>query len=548
MQGLMQDYPLVVPSILDYAAKFHGEQEVIGVSADERRVERSTYRQVAQRARLAALALKRLGVRPGDRVATLGFNTLRHLESWYAIMGLGAVCHTLNPRLFQADLQYIINHAEDSIILADAMFVGLLEALLPHCPSVKRVVLMTDERHMPKQSKLEVLCYEDLLEEENANLEGFQWDVTDEGQACGLCYTSGTTGPPKGVLYSHRSNFLHAMLTCLTDVFDLRSSSTMLAVVPMFHANSWGLAFACPMIGAKLVLPGPYLDGASVYQLMQDVGVTHTAGVPTVWMGLLDHMEKKRLRLTSLRMLAVGGAACPRHLIEFFEGQHGVEVLQLWGMTELSPLGTLGAIKGSLQHLNQEDRIRLKLKQGRPAVLTDMRIVDEEGREVAWDGKTAGELQVRGPTTISRYYKSDGPATDADKWFNTGDVATMDELGHMQITDRSKDVIKSGGEWISSIEIENAAAGHPQVAEAAVIAMPDEKWGERPLLVVAPKEGQSPSREEVLGYLEGKVARWWMPDDVVFVKEIPHTATGKISKLTLRKQFEGHRPSPRSRM
>lgn len=547
MRGLMQEQPLVVTSILDYAAKVHGEQEVVSVSV-EGAVERSTYRQVAVRAKLAALALKQLGVRRGDRVATLAFNTVRHLEAWYAISGIGAVCHTLNPRLFEEDLAYIINHAQDSIIMADTTFVGLLESLLPRCPSVQHVVLLTDERHMPKQCGLEQpLCYEDLLEEEAGNLAGFQWEAVDENAACGLCYTSGTTGPPKGVLYTHRSNFLHAFVVVMPDSLDLKSSSCVLAVVPMFHANSWGLAFAAPMVGARLVLPGPFLDGASVYKLLEEQHITHTAGVPTVCLGLVDHMEQHRLKLSSLRLLVVGGAACPRRLIDFFEAQHGVEVRQAWGMTELSPIGTVGAVKGSTAHLGREALTQLKLKQGRPHVLIDMRIVGDDGKELPWDGKAFGNLQVRGPHTVSKYFNSDAAAADADGWFDTGDVATIDHLGHMQITDRSKDVIKSGGEWISSIEIENVAVGHPAVAEAAVIAIPDAKWGERPLLVVAPKPGQSPTREQLLEYLEGKIARWWMPDDVVFVKEIPHTATGKISKLTLRKQFGSHHP-PRSRL
>ncbi|EFN53923.1 hypothetical protein CHLNCDRAFT_48981 [Chlorella variabilis] len=526
MRGLMQDAPLVTTSILDYAAKWHGEAEIVSMTV-EGQVEKSNWRQVADRSKLCALALKRLGVRPGDRVATLAFNTVRHVEAWYGIMGIGAVCHTLNPRLFEDDLAYIINHAQDSIILADTTFVRLLEALHPRIRGcVKHIVFLTGT---------------------------FRWEVRDEFQACGLCYTSGTTGVPKGVLYSHRSNYLHAMIIAMPDTLDLRAGSSVLMVVPMFHANSWGLVFAAPMVGASLVLPGPFLDGASTYKLMEQQRVTHTAGVPTVWLGLQEHMERQQLRLSSLKMLAVGGAACPRRIIEFFEGQ-GVEVRQLWGMTELSPAGT-----ASLTGLDGEGLVQLKLKQGRPHVFLDMRIVDDQGQELPWDGKAFGNLQasraaaqrhacplclhVRGPTTLSRYYNSDAAAADEEGWFDTGDVATIDSYGYMQITDRSKDVIKSGGEWISSLEIENVAVGHPQVAEAAVIAIPDAKWGERPLLVVAPKEGQIPSREDILGFLEGKIAKWWMPDDVVFVKEIPHTATGKISKLTLRKQFAEAKPA-----
>ncbi|PSC74120.1 long-chain-fatty-acid-ligase [Micractinium conductrix] len=462
-------------------------------------------------------------------------------------MGNGAICHTLNPRLFEDDLAYIINHAQDSVILADASFVPVLTSLLPRCPTVKHVVLLTDERHMPKQTKIDVMCYEDLLMEESPNLEGFKWEVQDENQGAGLCYTSGTTGMPKGVMYTHRSNFLHALAVALPDCLDVKSTSTILMVVPMFHANSWGLAFAGPMMGAKLVLPGPYLDGASVYKLLEEHKVTTTAGVPTVWLGLLDHMEKRRLRLSTLRLVVIGGAACPRHIIEYLEVTQGVEVRQLWGMTETSPTATVGAIKGSMVGLDREGLTQMKLKQGRPHIFIDMRIVDESGTELPWDGKAFGNLQVRGPHTLSRYYNSEAAAADAHGWFDTGDVATIDPQGFMQITDRSKDVIKSGGEWISSVVIENVAVGHPQVAEAAVIAIPDPKWTERPLLVVAPQPGQTPTRDDILSYLSGKIARWWMPDDVVFVKEIPHTATGKISKLTLRKQWGNHKP-PRARM
>ncbi|KAL4856390.1 Medium-chain-fatty-acid--CoA ligase [Chlorella vulgaris] len=517
MRGLMQDAPLVTTAILDYAAKWHGETEVLSVTA-EGVLETSNWQNVACRSKLCARALKKLSIRPGDRVATLAFNNVRHLECWYGCGGIGAITHTLNPRLFEDDLAYIINHAQDKVILADTTFVRLLEALQPRIRAcVKHIVFLTDRRHMPKHTELQgALCYEELLEQESAGLEGFKWEVRDECQACGLCYTSGTTGPPKGVLYSHRSNFLHAFVIAMPDTLDLRGGSTILMVVPMFHANSWGLVFAAPMVGARLVLPGPFLDGASMHRLMEEQGVTHTAGVPTVWLGLQAHMEQHQLQLSSLKMLAVGGAACPRRIIEFFDG-HGVEVRQLWGMTELSPAGTIGAVKASMGRLEGEALVQLKLKQGRPHALLDMRI-------------------VRGPTTLSQYFKSDSPATDEEGWFDTGDI-----------TDRSKDVIKSGGEWISSLEVENAAVGHAGVAEAAVIAIPHDKWGERPLLVVVAKEGQKPTRDDILSYLDGKIAKWWIPDDVVFVKEIPHTATGKISKLSLRRSFASHKPH-RSRM
>lgn len=542
----MQSWPLRVGAILDHAAKWHGEQEVISCNV-EGDVSRSTYRQVHERARLCALALRRLGVRPGDRVATLGWNTVRHLESWYGIMGIGAVCHTLNPRLFDKDLEYIINHAQDCVIMADAAFAGLLDRLAPRCPSVRAVVFLCEDRHMPKRTELrEALCYEELLEEERGHLQGFEWTQVPEDAACGLCYTSGTTGNPKGVLYSHRSNFLHALAVCLPDGLDLKSSTCMLPVVPLFHANSWGISFGAPLVGAKLVLPGPFLDGRSLFSLMERERVTHTAGVPTVWLGLMDFLERESLRLpAALAVLVVGGAACPRTVIDFFECKHGVEVRHLWGMTELSPAGTVGALKGTMGPLDREAVVQAKLRQGRPHFLTDMRIVDDAGNELPHDGRTAGNLQIRGPHVIERYYAAETPAVDAAGWFDTGDVATINAMGMMQITDRSKDVIKSGGEWISSIEIENAAVGHPQVAEAAVIGIPDAKWGERPLLVIAPKPGQSPTKQDLLSFLDGKIARWWMPDDVAFVKELPHTGTGKISKLSLRQQFNGYKPKSR---
>lgn len=532
--------------IIDYAATYHGDQEVISRTVEGPTVV-STYRQVRDRAALCSLALRRLGVQPGDRVATLAWNTVRHLECWYGIAGVGAVCHTLNPRLFDKELEYIINHAEDTIIMTDITFADILRRLGPSLPRcVKAIIFLTNDAHMPKSpvvSSVPTLCYEDLLEEEVKGLSDFRWAECAENAACGLCYTSGTTGNPKGVLYSHRSNFLHATITCLPDALDLKSASTVLMVVPMFHANSWGIAFGAPLVGARLVLPGPALDGGSIYDLLESCKVTHTAGVPTVWLGLMDHMERCRIGLSSLKIMIVGGAACPRRIIEFFEDKHRVEVRQLWGMTELSPCGTIGAIKGTLAgKITREEEIKLKLKQGRPHIFMEMRIVDDSGNELPHDGIAFGNLQVRGPAAIRTYFRSEATGANDEGWFDTGDVATMDKEGHMQITDRSKDVIKSGGEWISSIEIENIAVGHPGVTEAAVIGIYDEKWSERPLLIVVRNEnGPSVTKNDLLGYLEGKIARWWIPDDVVFVESIPHTATGKISKLLLRQQFKDYK-------
>jgi acyl-CoA synthetase (AMP-forming)/AMP-acid ligase II len=502
------------------------------------------------------------------------------MESWYAIpSGCGAVYHSLNPRLFDKELDFIINHAEDTIIMADISFIELLERLLPKLNTVKAIIFYTDSAHMPPKSsklyqnprKMNVLCYEDLLEAEINGLSTFQWVECDENQACGLCYTSGTTGNPKGVLYSHRSNFLMAMSACLPDALDIKSSSCFLVCVPMFHANAWGIVFAAPFVGAKIILPGPYLDGENIQKMMELHGATHTAGVPTVWAGLMDYLESSPgAKITTLELMVVGGAQCPKHMMQYFENKWQVEVRHLWGMTELSPLGTMGTIKGTIldryglrknrrntaspsssssSPTSAEEELRLgyKLKQGWPLAFVDMRIVNDNNDELPWDGKQFGNLQVRGPHTLKTYFRGDPqkPATDAQGWFDTGDVATIDSEGYMAITDRAKDVIKSGGEWISSIEIENIAAGHPKVAEAAVIGISDEKWGERPLLVIVPRDnsniGNSKSlKSELLGYLDGKIAKWWMPDDVVCVESIPHTATGKISKLQLRAQLKDY--------
>lgn len=543
MQSLMQEWPLTVTSIIDFAARWHPEQVVIWRSPEQLEAQITTYHNVHRRSQLCCLALRAIGVRPGDRVATLAWNTCRHLEAWYGIAGCGAVCHTLNPRLFLTELEYIINHAEDSIIMSDITFAPILEQLVggSKIPTVKHIIYLTDHLRQPKIPH-GALCYEELLmkEEETLIKCNFKWTPVSETSACGLCYTSGTTGNPKGVLYSHRSNFLHALAISLPDALDLGSNTTMMAVVPLFHANSWGLSFAAPMVGAKLLLPGPYLDGPNVASLMKDFSATHAAGVPTVWLQLMEALKSKSIVLHSLQKLIVGGSACPRKVIEFFEDCQGVEVRQLWGMTETSPAGTVGTLKSTLERpLKREDAIKYKLTQGRPHIFLDLRIVDDGGEDLPHDGVAFGHLQCRGPIAIQKYFKTAAPGADDETlWFNTGDVATIDRHGHMTITDRSKDVIKSGGEWISSIEIENAAVGHPQVAEAACIAVPHEKWGERPLLIVVPIQGaENLTKEGVLSFLDGKIAKWQTPEHVVFVDELPHTATGKISKLQLRQKF-----------
>jgi len=540
MQGLMQDWPLLVPSILDHAARWHGEREVV-TRTIEGPIHRTTYAEIHSRARRVAKALQRLGVRVGDRVGTLAWNTHRHMETWYGIMGAGAVCHTINPRLFPEQIVYIANHAEDAWIFADTTFLPILEGLQEQLQTVKGVVVLTDRAHMPETKLRHALCYEELLAAED---DDFAWVKVDERDACGLCYTSGTTGNPKGVLYSHRSNVLHALACGNADAFGLRSFDSVLPVVPLFHANAWSLVFSTPMVGAKLVMPGMKLDGASVHELLETEKVTFTAAVPTVWLMLLQYLEAEGKKLTTLKRVAIGGSACPQAMIEKFEKNYGVEVMHAWGMTEMSPLGTLGAFKAGMEDLGPEERIKAKLKQGRPPYTVEMRITDDAGKVLPHDGVAFGHLQVRGPAVAGGYLKGEGGRIlDAEGWFDTGDVSTIDERGFMQITDRAKDVIKSGGEWISSIDLENTAVGHPAVMEAAVIGVAHPKWDERPLLIVVKKQGQEVSKEELLAYMKDKIAKWWMPDDVVFVKEIPHTATGKIQKLALREQFKDHKLS-----
>lgn len=538
MKGLMQDWPLRVSTLIDHAARFHGDREIVTRSI-EGPITRTTYREVHLRARKVAQALTKLGIKEGDIVATMAWNTARHLEAWYGIMGMGAVCHTLNPRLFAEQLVYIINHAEDKIIFVDLTFVPILEAIADKLPNVKSYVIMTDRAHMPETKLPNALCFEEIVEAEDGN---FKWAEVDENAACGLCYTSGTTGNPKGVLYSHRSNVLHSMAANMGDALGMKSTDSILPVVPMFHANAWGIAFAAPAVGAKIVMPGANMDGQSIYELLDTEKVTVTAAVPTVWLMLLQYLEKTGAELPALTRVVIGGSAAPRSMIEVFEQKYDVKVFHAWGMTEMSPMGTLGALKAGMEDWPLEKQIDVKVKQGRAIYTVEMKITDDDGNELPSDGKAFGHLMVRGPAIAGAYLKGEGGnILDKDGWFDTGDVATIDEQGYMQITDRAKDVIKSGGEWISSIEIENLAVGHPKVAEAAVIGIAHPKWDERPLLIVVAKEGEAPTKDEILRYMEGKIAKWWMPDDVAFVDEIPHTATGKIQKLTLREQFKDYK-------
>jgi fatty-acyl-CoA synthase len=533
MLGLMQDWPLTLDKILDHAATWHAGREVVTRSL-EGPIVRTDYRAIRERAKRLSNALKGLGVKRGDRVATLAWNSWRHMEAWYAIMGIGAVCHTLNPRLFPDQLCYIIGHAEDKILFTDTTFLPTIAEYRDRMTSVEKVIVMTDEGHMTEVLP-GALCYERLVEEHAADC---GWGGFDENEAAGLCYTSGTTGNPKGVLYSHRTNFLHTLVTLQADVMGLSSRDVVLPVVPMFHANAWGLAFSCPAAGAKMVLPGQKLDGASVHELLETEGVTFSAAVPTVWQMLLQHLRATGERLTTLKRVVIGGSAVPEALVLAFRDDYGVDVTHAWGMTETSPLGTLSTPTPEVAALPPQRQLEYKLKQGRPPLGVELKLTDDAGRRQPRDGKTFGRLKVRGAAVVGGYFKGEGgDILDEEGFFDTGDVATIDPLGYMQITDRAKDVIKSGGEWISSIEIENLAACHPKALIAAVIGVAHPKWDERPLLLVKLKEGESATKDEFLKYLDGKIAKWWMPDDVVFVDDIPLGATGKIDKKLIRQSF-----------
>jgi len=535
MLGLMQDWPLLCHRIIDHAASIHGKQEVVTRSV-EGPIVRTTYADIRMRALKVSQQLTRHGVKLGDRVATIAWNTARHLECWYGIMGIGAICHTINPRLFPDQIAWIANHAQDRIMITDLTFVPVLEKIAAQLPSIERYVVLTDRAHMPETSLKNAVPYEEWLGEADGD---FVWGDFDENTAAAMCYTSGTTGDPKGVLYSHRSNVLHALIANNRDALGTSAQDTMLPVVPLFHANSWGIAFSAPAMGTKLVMPGAKLDGASVYELLSTEKVTYTAGVPTVWLMLLNHMHTHNLTLPHLKMVVCGGSAMPRSMIKAFLDM-GVQARHAWGMTEMSPLGTLSLPKPPFGELKGEPLLDLLQTQGYPPFGVQMKITDDEGKDLPWDGKTFGRLKVRGPAVSKAYYHVDKQILDENGFFDTGDVATIDADGYMRITDRSKDVIKSGGEWISSIDLENLAVGHPKVAEAAVIGVAHPKWDERPLLIVQLKEGQTATREEILAFMDGKIAKWWMPDDVAFVQSIPHTATGKILKTALRDQFKGY--------
>ena len=539
MRGLMMDTPLLISAIARHAERNFADREIVSVTQDIP-VHRYTYHDCMRRSRKLANALDKLKLSRGDRIATIAWNDYRHLESYYGIGGAGYVCHTINPRLFPEQIVFIINHAADKWLFIDPMFVPLLEKTADKTPAVEGYVVMTDDEHMPHTTLRRAISYESLIAGEN---DAYEWPNLDENEAVALCYTSGTTGDPKGVLYSHRSTVLHAYAAVAPDVLNLSNRDCVLPVVPLFHVNAWGVPYSALMVGAKLVLPGPKMgDGQALYELLESERVTTALGVPTIWTTLLQYCSKAGKRLDKLQRTCIGGAAVPESMIREFRDKHGVVVHQGWGMTETSPLGTCNTPKAGMESLSPDEQIRIKTKAGRGIFGIEMRIIDDSGNELPWDGTAFGALQVRGPWVCSDYFRLEGESeTHTDGWFDTGDVGTIDRQGYLQITDRTKDVIKSGGEWISSIQVENVAVGHPAVAQAAVIGISHEKWLERPLLIVVKAEGEDVSKTEMLQWFDGKIAKWWLPDDVVFVDALPHTATGKIKKTELRKQFADYR-------
>lgn len=540
MLSTMMSMPLTITALMQFVDRVHGKSEIVSVTHDSLN-HRCTYSQAFKRTRQLANALQALGAQPDDRIGTLAFNDYRHFELYYAISCSGMVCHTVNPRLFPEQLEYIVNHAQDRFLFVDPMFVPLIELLAPKLTYVESIIVLCSQDDLPSSHLENLYAYETLIGQQPSQ---FDWPELDENQASSLCYTSGTTGNPKGVMYSHRSTILHAYASALPDVFGLSSREVVMPVVPMFHVNSWGLVYSAPMVGASLVLPGPKMgDGKSLCNLINDHEVTLTAGVPTVWLALLNYLEHSGDRVSSLKRLTIGGSACPQMIFEGFE-RLGIEVNQAWGMTEMSPLGTYNRPQPWEFNLPDDEYLSNRLCQGRPIFGVDIKIVDDQGNELPWNGEQAGAVRVRGPWVTAQYFKQ-SPNLDSDGWFETGDVACISPDGMMRITDRVKDVIKSGGEWISSIDLENCALNHPDVAEAAVIGIAHIKWAERPLLLVVKRDGAQCSRTDILKTFEGKVANWSIPDAVEFVDELPHTATGKLSKKDLREAYANYQwPQP----
>ncbi|MBO6752790.1 MULTISPECIES: long-chain fatty acid--CoA ligase [Spongiibacter] len=530
---------LTITAIMEHAEKVNGNAEIVSVTADHPR-HSYRYRDAFRRVRQLANVLSELGVEAGDTIGTLAWNDYRHLEIYYAVSCSGAICHTINPRLFPEQIEYIVNHADDQWIFIDLTLLGILEPVKELLPKVKGYIVMCEEASMPETSLPNAHCYESLLAKAS---DQFSWPELDENTPSALCYTSGTTGHPKGVMYTHRSTILHSFASIAPDVFGMSLRDVVMPIVPMFHVNGWGLVYSAPMVGSKLVMPGPKMgDGETLCSLINQEGVTMSAGVPTVWLALLDYLAKSGKTVDCLNKVTVGGAACPYKIMEEFSEKYGVEVQQAWGMTEMNPLGTYnGGMPHELDSLSEEERIKIKLKQGRPTFGVDIKVVDSDNNTLPWDGKSSGAVKVRGPWIVNEYYGYDGQTLDDDGWFETGDVACFDEHGYMQITDRLKDVIKSGGEWISSIDLENCAVNHPKVAEAAVVGIPHPKWSERPLLLVILQEGQTMEKQEMLHWFDGKVAKWWIPEDCLFVDSLPHTATGKLSKKDIRETYKDYR-------
>ena len=525
----MQEFPLRVSQIIDHAALYHPKREIISRSI-EGPITQTNWQSIHLQAKKLAQALVKMGVKKGDTIGVMAWNTARHMEVWFGVPGSGAVNHTLNPRLFADQLVYIINHAEDRILMADLDLLPIIEKIVPQCPLVEMVIILTDNKNMPETILKNIKCYEDILSECDGD---FEWVTGDELDPCGICYTSGTTGNPKGVTYTHRSNVLHALTVTNPDMLNLSSNDKVMPVVPLFHANGWSVGYSAPLAGSSLILPGREMTPEALYEMLEK-GVTITLAVPTVWLLLLNYLDNQDLKLSTLRRVVIGGSACPRAVIEKFQNVYGVQVLHAWGMTEMSPLGTICSFKPEVVNLPVNERIDVQETTGHSPFSVKLQITDDNGRVLPWDGKTSGKLWAKGAAVVNKYHKEEKLAVDEEGWFDTGDVATIDKNGYMRITDRSKDVIKSGGEWISSIELENAAIAHHQVAEAAAIGVAHPKWDERPVIVVVSKPGEDPDPQEIIRKIAERVAKWQVPDDIIFLDSIPHTATGKISKLELR--------------
>ena len=537
LMGQMMSKPLLISSIIEHAARHFGGNEIVS-RRTEGDIHRYTYRECHQRAKKLANAFRKLDIKIGDRIATLAWNGYRHMEAYYAVSGSGAVLHTINPRLHPEQIAYIINHAEDQFLLFDITFLPIIQAIASHCPTIRGFVMLCDKDRLPTDGSVpNLMCYEDLI---NTNSDEFEWPLFDENSASSLCYTSGTTGNPKGALYSHRSTVLHSYASAMPDALNVSARDSVMPVVPMFHVNAWGIPYSAPLTGAKLVFPGPHMDGKSLYELFEQEKVTFSAGVPTIWLGLLNYVAQNNLKFSTFKRTIIGGSACPPSMMKTLMHTYGVEVVHAWGMTEMSPLGTTGTLQAKHLAMSTEQQEAILLKQGHAVYGVDMKIVNDTGEELAWDGKTYGNLLVKGPWIISGYFRQEGGDVLEDGWFPTGDVATIDADGYMQITDRSKDVIKSGGEWIGTIDLENVAMSFPGVQQAACIGVFHPKWDERPLLVIVKKPGVDVVKHELLQFYDGKIAKWWTPDDVVFVDALPLGATGKIQKNKLRDQFKDY--------